>query len=163
MRMYSSFNTLAARMILPCFTMAVLLIASWAPTGHASEEPSGHAPPSINPHAGPPGPHTPLSSGIVGLALHITAGRIGDPAQLIIRAVHPSGPAAREGITHGEEILTVNEEPVAGKTYQEAVGLIRGEVGSTVKLALRGPQGERTVSLVRVSESVLMEQTPQTM
>jgi hypothetical protein len=159
MRRYSSFNTLAARMILPCFTMAVLLIASWAPTGHASEEPSGHAPPSTNPQ----GPHASVPSGIVGLALHITAGRIGDPAQLIIRAVHPSGPAAREGITHGEEILTVNEEPVAGKTYQEAVGLIRGEVGSTVKLGLRGPQGERTVSLVRVSESVLMEQTPQTM
>jgi carboxyl-terminal processing protease len=99
----------------------------------------------------------------VGLALHITADRIGDPAQLIIRAVHPSGPAARAGITHGEEILTVNEEPVAGKTYQEAVRLIRGEVGSTVKLGLRGPQGERTVSLVRVSESVLMEQTPEVM
>jgi carboxyl-terminal processing protease len=82
---------------------------------------------------------------------------------LIIRAVHPSGPAARAGLTHGEEIVTVDEVPVAGKTYQEAVGLIRGEVGSSVQLGLRGPQGEHTVSLVRVSESVLMEQTPQAM
>jgi hypothetical protein len=161
MRIYSFFNNLAARMILPCFTMALLLVVSLAPTGHASEEPSGTAPPSTNPHASPQGPHTPVPSGIVGLALHITAGRIGDPAQLIIRAVHPSGPAAREGVTHGEEILTVNGEPVAGKTYQEAVRLIRGEVGSTVKLGLGGPQGERTVSLVRISESVLMEQTPE--
>ena len=159
MRIYSPFNTLTGRIIFPCFAMTLLLIVSSAPTSHASEEPSGHAPPSTN----PPGPHASVPSGIVGLALHITAGRIGDPAQLIIRAVHPSGPAAREGITHGEEILTVNEEPVAGKTYQEAVGLIRGEVGSTVKLGLRGPQGERTVSLVRVSESLLMEQTPEVM
>jgi carboxyl-terminal processing protease len=82
---------------------------------------------------------------------------------LIIRAVHPSGPAARAGLTHGEEIVTINEVSVAGKTYQETVGLIRGEVGSTVKLGLKGPQGERTVDLVRVSESVLMEQTPQAM
>lgn len=99
----------------------------------------------------------------MGLALHITAGRIGDPAQLIIRAVHPSGPAARAGLTHGEEIVTVNEVPVAGKTYQEAVGLIRGEIGSSVTLGLKGPQGEHLVSLIRISESVLMEQTPQAM
>jgi carboxyl-terminal processing protease len=82
---------------------------------------------------------------------------------LIIRAVHPSGPAARAGLNHGEEILTVDGVPVAGKTYQEAVGLIRGEIGSSVKLELTGPQGEHTVSLVRISESVLMEQTPQVM
>ncbi len=163
MRIYSFFNNLAARRILPCFTMALLLVVSLAPTGHASEKPFGTVPPSTNPHASPPGPNTPLPSGIVGLALHITAGRIGDPAQLIIRAVHPSGPAARAGLTHGEEIVTINEVSVAGKTYQETVGLIRGEVGSTVKLGLKGPQGERTVDLVRVSESVLMEQTPQAM
>jgi S1-C subfamily serine protease len=116
-----------------------------------------------NPHASPPGPNTPPPSGIVGLALHITAGRIGEPARLIIRAVHPSGPAARAGLNHGEEILTVDGVPVAGKTYQEAVGLIRGEIGSSVRLGLTGPQGEHTVSLVRISESVLMEQTPQAM
>ena len=31
-----------------------------------------------------------MPSGIVGIAMHVTAGRIGDPSQLIIRAVHPS-------------------------------------------------------------------------
>ena len=163
MRMSSPFNNLASKILVPCFAMALFLIASFAPDSLAYEEPAGNQPTSTNPHASPPGPNTPLPSGIVGLALHITAGRIGDPAQLIIRAVHPSGPAARAGLTHGEEIMTVNEVPVAGKTYQEAVGLIRGEAGSTVKLGLRGPQGEHTVSLIRVSESVLMEQTPQAM
>ena len=108
-------------------------------------------------------PHPSLPSGIVGLALHLTARRVGDPAQLIIRAVHPSGPAARAGITHGEEISSVNGQALAGKTYQEAVSLIRGEIGTTVNLGLKGPQGEHTISIIRVNESILMEQTPQTM
>ena len=163
MHMSSLFKNVPGKMFLPYFAMALFLVAAWAPDSLAYEEPVDDPPHSTNPHASPPGPNTPLPSGIVGLALHITAGRIGDPAQLIIRAVHPSGPAARAGLTHGEEIVTVNEVSVAGKTYQEAVGLIRGEVGSSVTLGLRGPQGEHTVSLVRISESVLMEQTPQAM
>ncbi|MEX2490506.1 MAG: PDZ domain-containing protein [Nitrospirales bacterium] len=108
-------------------------------------------------------PHRSLPSGIVGLALHLTAQRVGDPAQVIIRAVHPSGPAARAGITHGEEIFSVNGQSLGGKTYQEVVSLIRGEIGSSVQLGLRGPQGERTLTVVRVDENILMEQTPQTM
>lgn len=163
MRIISHITRFTGRMLLPCFGTILFLVGSFAPASSAVETPARNTAPSTNPHASPPGPNTPLPSGIVGLALHITAGRIGDPAQLIIRAVHPSGPAARAGLTHGEEIVTVNEVAVAGKTYQEAVGLIRGEVGSTVRLGLKGPQGERTVSLVRVSESVLMEQTPQAM
>ncbi len=128
-----------------------------------SEASSGHSEAPINPHASPPGPNTPMPSGVVGIAMHITAGRIGDPAQLIIRAVHPSGPAFRAGLVHGEEIMAVNSEPVVGKTYMEVVGLIRGESGSSVKLDLRGPQGERTVRLTRISEEKLMEQTPPSM
>jgi len=108
-------------------------------------------------------PHLRLQSGIVGLALHLTARRVGDPAQLIIRAVHPSGPAARAGIMHGEEISSVDGQSLTGKTYQEAIAIIRGEIGTTVRLGLRGPRGERVVSIIRVNESILMEQTPQTL
>jgi C-terminal processing protease CtpA/Prc len=128
---------------------------------------------AVSPHTSPNGPtigpkksgdpHLSLQSGIVGLALHLTARRVGDPAQLIIRAVHPSGPAARAGVTHGEEIYSVNGGSLIGKTYQEVIRIIRGEIGSRVQLGLRGAQGERTVTLLRVNESILMEQTPQTM
>ena len=138
-----------------------LMLGGWIPAQiWASETSAGLTPTATNPHASPPGPNTPLPSGIVGLALHVTAGRIGDPAQLIIRAVHPAGPAGRAGLVHGEEVTAVNQEPVTGKTYQEVIGLIRGEVGSSVKLSLRGPRGERVINLVRVSEERLMEQTP---
>jgi len=146
------------------FVPAVLLCATaFTPWALAYEGPTGDIAAPTNPHASPPGPNTPMPSGIVGIAMHITAGRIGDPAQLIIRAVHPSGPAARAGLAHGEEIMAVDGAPVAGKTYMEVVGLIRGETGSSVILGLRGPQGERTLSLMRVSEEMLMEQTPPSM
>lgn len=129
----------------------------------AYEQSISTTPPTANPHAPHPGPNTPPASGIVGLALHITATKIGEPARLIIRAVHPAGPASRAGIAHGEEVISVNEQPLKGKTYQEAVMLIRGDIGTSVKLGLQGPQGERTISVIRVNESILMEQTPQTM
>ena len=156
------FNTCANRClkILGTVVFSAIVCTPWA---LGEDLPSIDSAAPTNPHASPPGPNTPPPPGIVGLALHITAGRIGEPARLIIRAVHPSGPAARAGLNHGEEILTVDGVPLTGKTYQEAVGLIRGEVGSSVKLGLTGPQGERTVSLVRISESVLLEQTPQAM
>ena len=142
--------------------MALALTVVMTLGGYAAEaqSPSSH---SYKIQVGPASPHPTLPSGIVGLALHLTAKRVGDPARLVIRAVHPSGPAARAGITHGEEIYAVDEQPIKGKTYQEVVRLIRGEIGSSVKLGLRGLQGERTISLVRVNENILMEQTPQHM
>jgi len=149
--------------VLKFVSAALLCITAFTPWALAYEGPAGQSAAPINPHASPPGPNTPMPSGVVGIAMHVTAGRIGDPAQLIIRAVHPSGPAARAGLGHGEEIMAVDGAPVAGKTYMEVVGLIRGESGSSVKLGLRGPQGERTVSLMRISEEKLMEQTPPTM
>ena len=142
--------------------LVLALIVVMTLGGYAAEAQSSSSN-SYKIQGGPASPHPTLSSGIVGLALHLTAKRVGDPARLVIRAVHPSGPAGRAGITHGEEIYAVDEHAIVGKTYQEVVGLIRGEIGSSVKLSLRGPQGEHTVTLVRVNENILMEQTPQNM
>jgi len=144
------------------FGMVLVLTMAMTLGNHIAEAQSPFSHPDKI-QGGPASPHSPLPSGIVGLALHLTAKRVGDPARLVIRAVHPSGPAGRAGITHGEEIYTVDEQTIRGKTYQEVVGLIRGEIGSSVKLGLRGPQGERTITLVRVNENILMEQPPQHM
>jgi S1-C subfamily serine protease len=148
---------------IPVFSVLALSGALTLSMAFATDRPPEESPPLVNPHAGSPGPNTPLPSGIVGLALQITATRIGDPAVLIIRAVHPAGPAARAGVTHGEEVLAVDGAPVNGKTHQEVVALIRGDVGSSVNLDLQGPQGRRSISLMRVSEEQLMEQTPPVM
>lgn len=148
---------------LTVFILICGLLSFVTTTGSSYESPTGMTPPMNNPHAPHPGPNTLPASGIVGIALHITATKVGDPARLIIRAVHPAGPAGGAGVTHGEEVVSVEGEPVSGKTYQEAVSMIRGEVGSSVTLGLQGPQGERTLSIMRMNEATLMEQTPQTM
>ncbi|GJL62974.1 MAG: hypothetical protein NPIRA04_16280 [Nitrospirales bacterium] len=116
----------------------------------------GHAPHrSADPHE--EYSQTDLPKGIIGIALHISAHRVGDPATLYVRAIHPEGPAAKAGLAHGDEVLQVDGHPLTGKTYQEVVAMIRGEVGKSVKLQVKGEQGLRDVSIARISEDMLME------
>ena len=96
--------------------------------------------------------------GIIGVALHLTAERIGDPAGLFIRATHPMGPASKAGLTHGQEILTVDGMSIKGKTYREAVAMIRGEIGKSVILQVKTFSGFKEVTIVRVSEQILSEE-----
>jgi hypothetical protein len=65
--------------------------------------------------------------------------------------VNPDGPADRAGLAHRDEIEAVDETPVAGKTYEQVVKMIRGEPGTTVKLTVKGEKGAREVSVTRVA------------
>ena len=96
--------------------------------------------------------------GIIGVALHLTAKRIGDPAGLFIRATHPTGPASKAGLTHGQEILAVDGISIKGKTYQEVVTMIRGEIGKFVTLQVKTFSGFKEVKIVRISEQMLSEE-----
>ncbi|MGB0910475.1 MAG: PDZ domain-containing protein [Nitrospirales bacterium] len=119
---------------------------------------TGHAPSSrgtmTDPHEGYN--QSDMPKGIIGVAMHVSARRVGDPATLYIRAIHPEGPAAKAGLAHGDEILMVNDMPLTGKTYQEVVVMIRGEIGKSVKLTVKGARGKRDVSILRISEDMLM-------
>ena len=121
----------------------------------------GQAQPS---HPQPGNPHGDLSDpmlpppGIIGVALHLTAERIGDPAGLFIRATHPLGPAVRAGLTHGQEILAVNGQSVKGKTYREVVSMIRGEIGTSVTLLVKTFSDVKEVKIIRASEAQLTEE-----
>lgn len=121
----------------------------------------GHAqqglPPQGNPHGDLSDPMLP-PPGIIGVALHLTAERIGDPAGLFIRATHPLGPAVRAGLTHGQEILAVDGQSVKGMTYREVVSMIRGEIGTSVTLLVKTFSDVKEVKIMRASEAQLTEE-----
>ena len=96
-----------------------------------------------------------LPKGVIGVSLDVSAERIGDPAILYVAMVNPEGPAHRAGLTHGDEIQAVDETPVAGKTYEQVVKMIRGEPGTTVTLTVKGERGAREVSVTRVASERL--------
>ena len=91
--------------------------------------------------------------GVMGISLHIGAERVGDPASLYIGRVHREGPAYKAGLRHGDELINVDGTAVSGKSYEEVVKMVRGEVGSTVKLQIKreGEENPREISVTRVS------------
>ncbi|MDD9819809.1 MAG: redoxin family protein [Nitrospira sp.] len=111
--------------------------------------------PPENPHADLSDPMVP-PPGIIGVALHLTAERVGGPAGLFIRATHPMGPAVKAGLMHGQEILAVDGQTIKGKTYREVVAMIRGEVGTSVTLLVKHMAEVKEVQIVRVSEDSVL-------
>ena len=154
--MQLSSTTLSIRRAFQGRMLLVALLALLLMTpipGHAQQ---GH-PQQDNPHGDLSDPMLP-PPGIIGVALHLTAERIGDPAGLFIRATHPLGPAIKAGLTHGQEILAVDGQSVKGKTYREVVSMIRGEVGTSVTLLVKTFSDVKEVKIIRASESRLAEE-----
>lgn len=68
---------------------------------------------------------------------------------LIIVAPLANSPAMKAGLQPGDEILSVNDESLAGFSYEDAVAKVRGPKGSTAKLHIRRSGLEMDVSVVR--------------
>ena len=66
---------------------------------------------------------------------------IGSQCELVVVRPIPGAPAARAGLRAGDVILGVDGTPVAGKTFDEAINLIRGPRGTRVALQLRRGTG----------------------
>jgi len=96
-----------------------------------------------------------LPNGVIGVSLQVGAERIGDPAVLYVGMVHPEGPAHQAGLTHGDEILSVDGTAVSGKSYEQVVKMIRGEAGTVVRLGVKGGGGSRELSITRVASEKL--------
>ncbi|HSA85768.1 MAG TPA: PDZ domain-containing protein [Nitrospira sp.] len=122
--------------------MGLLMTGSAMADQHKSQAPYGRG-------------DTKLSTGIIGISLQVGAERIGDPAILYVGMVHPEGPAHQAGLGHGDEVVSVDGTPVKGKRYEEVVGMIRGEVGTAVKVGVKGENGLRELSITRVADDKL--------
>jgi predicted metalloprotease with PDZ domain len=92
-----------------------------------------------------------LPKGVIGVSLHVGAERIGDRASLYVAHVHPEGPAQQAGLKHGDEVVTVNDQVVTGKTYEQVIKMVRGEAGTAVKLGVKGDGGLREVAITRIA------------
>ncbi len=103
----------------------------------------------------PHGNEANLPNGVIGVSLHVGAERIGEPASLYVAHVHPEGPAQQAGLTHGDEVVTVNGAPVAGKTYEQVVKMVRGEAGTAVTLGVKGEGGLRELTMTRIASDTL--------
>ena len=142
-------KSLKAIFFLLSLTIPVLVMPLLAQT----EEPKPLIP---NPHQVYPSDST-MPKGIIGVAIYVSAHRIGDPAGLYIRAIHPEGPAAKSRLAHGDEIIAVDDTPLTGKTYEQIIRMIRGDIGQAVKLQVKSNQGIREVFIQRISETELMD------
>lgn len=74
--------------------------------------------------------------------------------KIVILRVLSDNPAKEAGLQANDIILNVNDEPTSGWTVEKTVGLVRGEVGTTVKLTIQReemPAKEYTVTRDTVS------------
>ena len=107
------------------------------------------------PAARPSADEPQMPKGVIGVSLHVGAERIGDPAILYLAMVHPPGPAQQAGLQHGDEVTAVDGTPVAGKTYEQVILMVRGEPGKPVTLSVKGDKGARDLTVTRVAGETL--------
>ncbi len=91
---------------------------------------------------------------IVGIGVSLSAD--GQTGELKIAKVIPAGPAEKAGLKAGWVLRKVGDSDVAGKKMTEVVALIRGPVGSKVKLELLNPQDKRTQSFEIAREEIVL-------
>lgn len=131
-----------------CLSVWLTMGLLWS-SGVWAAEPSMPQPPSGQ------GEEANLPKGVIGVSLQVGAERIGDPAVLYVAMVHPEGPAHQAGLAHGDEIVTVDGTAVSGKSYEQAVKMIRGAPGTPVTLGVKGERGTRELSITRVAGDTL--------
>ncbi|MGC4099556.1 MAG: PDZ domain-containing protein [Nitrospira sp.] len=136
-------------MQIPGFPIAIALIMALSIAGSALAEESSGSP------ASGLGEHGKLPNGVIGVSLQIGAERIGDAAILYVSRVHPEGPAHQAGLRPGNEVVSVDGTSVTGKSFEQVISMIRGEVGTAMKLGVRAEHGLRELSLTRVTSDIL--------
>lgn len=104
----------------------------------------------MGPRAGSAEDQSAKERGIVGLVLGLDADAVGAPAHLAIRRVEPYSPAYNAGVASGDRIAAVDGQSLTGKSLDDVAAMIRGDVGTPVKLTLDHRGQSREITLTRV-------------
>ncbi len=73
---------------------------------------------------------------------------------IYIYSVYENSPAADAGLMTGDRVIRVNDVPVSYENYDEAIALIRGEAGSSVKLSIKRGDDVSDKTVVRKDVNV---------
>jgi carboxyl-terminal processing protease len=92
---------------------------------------------------------TPLAG--IGLELKIEADRV------VVVAPIEGAPGARAGLTGGDAIEQIDDEPLAGLSLKDVVKRLRGPSGSEVKLTVARPDVEQPLVFVLTREAIVIE------
>ncbi|MBU0612629.1 S41 family peptidase [Patescibacteria group bacterium] len=77
--------------------------------------------------------------------------------QLVVIAPLPETPAYNAGVLAGDQIVSIDGTDTTGITLDLAVGMIRGEKGTSVELGIRRENEEDLVSISIVRETIKVE------
>ena len=130
---------------------AVLTLGGIGSFTLAAEEPDQK---SFRSQSSPGGPEN-MPDGVIGVSLQMSAEHIGDPAKLYVAHIHPEGPARQAGLKHGDEVISVDDTPVQGKTYEQVVRMMRGEPGSAVRIRITSEGVARDTRITRIASGSL--------
>ncbi len=74
----------------------------------------------------------------------------------VVKVITPidDTPASRAGVKPGDYIVRINDEQVQGKTLMEAVNLMRGPVGTDIKITIRR-KGLKKAKIFKITREVI--------
>lgn len=77
-----------------------------------------------------------------------------EEGQFVISGLTKGAPAERGGLLPGDTIISVDDQKLSGKTFEELLGVIRGEEGTSVSLKVQRPNQAEHIALTLKREAI---------